>query len=129
MIRTIGLVCLIAGVIQGCADGGLIDEVRTAEKRELPPIKVSGTTYEVYELSRSTNYKLTPKDDPNATFAVYVVVGPGMKLYCGTTSAGCEKEIRDFRAKPYKAKKSKKPRKAKKSEKPYISKREILDGM
>ena len=105
MIRTIGLLCLIAGMTQGCAGDNQWDEIRTAEKRELPPIKVSGTTYEVYELSRSTYFDIRPKDDPNAKFAVYVVVGGGKKLYCGTTAAGCEKIIREFNNRPYKIKK------------------------
>lgn len=107
MIRIVGLVCLIAVMTQGCSRDGQFDETRTAEKRELPPIKVSGTTYEVYELSRSTYYNIRPKDDPNAKFAVYVVVGGGRKLYCGTTAAGCEQVIREFNSRPYKIKKVK----------------------
>jgi hypothetical protein len=129
MIRIIGLVCLIAGITQGCARDGRSDEIRTAERRELPPIKVSGTTYEVYELSRSTNYKLIPKDDPKATFAVYVVVGPGRKLYCGVTAAGCEQVIRKFNNRPYKAKEKRKPIKTKAKKKPIKAEKEVLDGM
>lgn len=111
MMRIVGLVCLIAGMTQGCAGINEWGEVRTAEHRDLPPITVSGTTYKIYELSRSTNMNVPPREDPNATFAVYAIVGPGRKLYCGTSAAGCEKAIRKFNSTPYDAK------------------QEVLDGM
>lgn len=103
MIRRLGLLCLMTGLAHGCAGLENWSELRTAESRELPPVKVSGATYRVIELSRTTEFRLPDRKNPNDTFAVYAIVGPGMKVYCGTSAAGCEKAIREFNRKPYKA--------------------------
>ncbi|WP_339757655.1 hypothetical protein [uncultured Hoeflea sp.] len=96
MIGKIGLVCLIAGIIQGCSGADQWGEFRRADRKDLPTINVSGTTYEVFQLSRSSRSGVEAKNDPNATFAVYVVVGKGRKIYCGVSAAGCEAAIRKF---------------------------------
>ncbi len=101
MIRTIGLVCLIVGLTQGCAGIDQWGEFRRADRKDLPPIKVSGTTYKVFELSRSSRSGVAARNDPDATFAVYVIVGPGRTLYCGTTASACAKAIREFNRKSY----------------------------
>ncbi len=121
MIRKLGLLCLIAGMTQGCARNGQWDELRGAEKRDLPSINVNGKTYKVFELSRSSNPERRAKDDPNATFAVYVVVGPGKTVYCGHNASRCKKVVQELVGTPAKAKAKPKP-------KPEVRK-EVLDGM
>ncbi|MCC0051789.1 MAG: hypothetical protein H6881_07925 [Rhodobiaceae bacterium] len=119
MIRKLVLLCLIAGITQGCGRNGQWDELRGAEKRDLPSINVNGKTYKVFELSRSSNPERRAQDDPNATFAVYVVVGPGKSVYCGRNAARCKNVIQKLVAKPAKAKAKPKPEVQK----------EVLDGM
>lgn len=103
MIKKLGLLLLMTGLAHGCAGIENWSELRGAEYEQLPPIKVSGTTYKVFELSRTTENRAPDRKNPNDTFAVYTVVGPGMKVYCGTSAAGCEKAIREFNSKRYKA--------------------------
>jgi len=110
MMRRLGLLCLIAATTTGCA--GQWSELRGADRRDLPPIKVSGTTYKVFELSRTDEWRKTDRKNPNDTFAVYAVVGPGKTVYCGRTVRGCAKAIRDFNKRPFRSEKD-----------------EVLDGM
>jgi len=117
MIRLIGLVCLIAGMTQGCAGDGQWDELRGAIRKELPPINVGGTVYKIYQLSRSSKPGVAATDDPKATFAVYAVDGKGKEIYCGRTNRGCENAIRKFKGVREVSKKS------------YKDKKEVLDGM
>ena len=98
MIRKIGLICVIAGMTQGCS--GLGGWVKRAERTELPPINVSGTTYKVFELSDTDKDRLPSRQNSEDTFAVYAIVGPGKNLYCGSTAAGCERAIRRFIERP-----------------------------
>lgn len=129
MIRLVGLVCLIAGMTQGCAGDGQWDELRGATRKELPPINVGGTIYKVFELARSKNPEATPQTDPEATKAVFAIVAPGTEVYCGVTVSGCERAIREFKIKQHKAKSKKKLSKAKSNKKPYKARKEVLDGM
>lgn len=114
MIRKLGLLCLMTGLAHGCAGLENWSELRGAESRELPSVKVSGATYRVFELSRTAEFRLPDRNKPNDTFAVYAVVGPGMKVYCGTTAAGCEKAIREFN---------------KRTSRAGAENKEVLDGM
>ncbi len=67
------------------------------ETYELSPITFENTEYTVYERVRSTNATVDhPRNDPDATRAVYVRVGQGATVYCGPTVAGCEAAIRRF---------------------------------
>lgn len=67
------------------------------ERFVLTPIMVSGTTYEVFQLVRSVDRDYSdPRNDPRATVAVYVTVGPGVVIYCGPTAARCATLIRQF---------------------------------
>jgi hypothetical protein len=66
------------------------------DRKELSPINVAGTTYTVFRL---TDWGSKDPEDPNSqpdTVAVYAEVGGGQKVYCGATTAGCEKAIRAF---------------------------------
>ena len=105
MLRTIGLVCLIAGLTQGCVGVAGWSEFTRADRKELGVIAVSGTTYRIFELRRSSNpSRLSSQEDPNAVVAVYAIVGPGKTLYCGASASGCEKAIREFNRRPYERK-------------------------
>jgi hypothetical protein len=42
----------------------------------------------------------TDRNNPNDTFAVYAVVGPGKHRLLRQDRAGCEKAIRDFNPSP-----------------------------
>jgi hypothetical protein len=112
MIRKLGFLCLIAATTAGCAGLEQWSELRGVDRKDLPPIKVSGTTYKVFELSRTDEWRETDRKNPNDTFAVYAVVGPGKTVYCGRTVRGCEKAIRDFNKRPFRSEKN-----------------EVLDGM
>lgn len=118
MIRKLALLCLIAGMIQGCQGVDIGYEFKGADRRDLPPIKVGGTTYKVFELSRSTKAQNPTRKDTGDTFAVYVEVGPGKTIYCGTNLSDCWGAIREFNRKPYRAKKNR-----------NRAKKEVLDGM
>lgn len=119
MIRKVGLLCLIAAMAHGCAGTAQWDEFRGAEKRNLPPITVNGKTYKVYELSRSSDPEIRAQDDPNATFAVYVVTGPGKTVYCGPNASRCRNVIQKLVGSPAKA-----------NAKPKSDvQKEVLDGM
>jgi hypothetical protein len=112
MIEKLGLLCLIAATTFGCAGIEQWDELRGAERKELPPIKVGDKTYKIFELSRTDEWRETDRKNPNDTFAVYAVVGPGKTVYCGRTVRGCAKAIRDFNKRPFRS-----------------DKNEVLDGM
>lgn len=102
MKRTIGLVCMIAGMAQGCAGVTGWSEFTRADRKELAPIAVSGTTYQIFELRRSSDPdRLSSQEDPKATVAVYAVVGPGKTIYCGASAAGCANAIGNFNSRPY----------------------------
>lgn len=117
MIRTVGLVCLIAGMAQGCAKDGQWSEFRGAHQKELQPITLNDKTYRIFELSRSSKEGLAVKDDPDATIIVYADVGKGKRVDCGRTVRGCKKAIRKFQGTREVSKKS------------YKDKKEVLDGM
>ena len=83
----------LATLAAGCT------EFTGADRFTLPPVTVSGTTYEVFQLVRSTDPNFDDvRDDPNATVAVYVTVGRGSVIYCGETAAACADLIRRFNA-------------------------------
>ena len=112
MIKKVGLLCLMAALVQGCAGLEQWSELRGPERQDLPPIKVSGTTYKIFELSRTTEWRMPDRRNPNDTFAVYAVVGPGKTIYCGRSASDCEKAIRRFNRRPY-----------------IDERKEVLDGM
>ncbi|GAB5463572.1 hypothetical protein [Hoeflea alexandrii] len=112
MMRRLGLLCLIAATATGCAGLEQWSEFKGADRKELPAIKVSGTTYKVFELSRTDESRVADRKNPNDTFAVYAVVGPGKTIYCGQAVGDCAKAIRDFNKRPFRSEKD-----------------EVLDGM
>jgi len=68
-----------------------------ATRFEQQPVTVSGTTYQVYMLVRSTDLAYSnPLNDPLATRAVYARVGSSATVYCGPSINGCEAAIRGF---------------------------------
>ena len=80
-----------AALLAGCS------VFQGADRYQLPPINVSGTSYEIFELVRSTNPDYDdPRNDHEATRAVYAVVGPDAVIYCGPIASGCEDAIRRF---------------------------------
>jgi hypothetical protein len=81
----------LATLAAGCT------EFTGADRFTLPPVTVSGTTYEVFQLVRSTDPNFDDvRQDPNATVAVYVTVGRGSVIYCGETAAACADLVRRF---------------------------------
>jgi hypothetical protein len=120
MIEKLGLLCLIAATTFGCAGIEQWDELRGAERKELPPIKVGDKTYKIVEFSRAAEWRRPDRNNPADTFAIYAVVGPGKQIYCGSSVSQCDAAIREFLEGPKKPKANKKPVKAEK---------EVLDGM
>lgn len=91
MKTTLFAIALAALPLAGCT------ELIGASRYEQRPVRVSGTSYNVYLLVRSTNPAFSdPRLDPNAVFAYYAEVGPGATVYCGPRSNLCYDAIRRF---------------------------------
>ena len=92
LIKNITTVVILSLFLLGCETAFL-----RPERIDTEPVKVSGTTYKTYALVYSTdkNYD-NPDNDPKAQREVYAIVGPGVKVHCGSSTAGCERAIRNF---------------------------------
>ncbi|WP_323035708.1 hypothetical protein [Pararhodobacter sp.] len=83
---------LVATMLVGCS------EFTRASRYALDPITSDDRQFEVFMLVRSVNPEYTdPRQDPEATTAVYVTVAPGRVIYCGATASGCHDVVRRFR--------------------------------
>ena len=120
MIRKLVLLGLITGLAQGCANIEQWDELRGADRRALPPIKVGDKTYKILEFSRAAEWRKADRKNPADTFAIYAVVGPGKTIYCGSSVSQCDEAIREF---------NKRPNRAKAKKKPVEAEKEVIDGM